>query len=305
MSLSVLKLLSAVVILTLGVLTPGEAEARFGKAGSGGGKSPSSSGGGGGRGHSASAPGTSRGSSGSGGVTVGSGYYPRRSYYRGFLFAPYYSCWSDPWCTPYAAGYGYRPFFGYARPTVVAPGPQPVMDPEEEQPLLTTIGATAQGYSGGGGGLGVSMTAERNRLGLQVAYDGIFVPTDDGTAGMDSIKLFDAHVTYALLQGDHGRLKVGAGLDTAFAPSIVFMGPGLSASASIGLVGPVGLEGTLKITPYPFIKVDWNAGVALGLGPVGLRGGWRTIYLNDNGLTDGYVYEDLFSGPFVSLGLAL
>lgn len=313
MRTSLNKLLSAASVVALCALLPGQAEARFGKSGGGSSSSSSShSSSGGSHSHSSSPVGASSGGSYSGGYYSGGSrgtYYPgvfARSYYH----PSYYSCWSDPYCTPYGAwGFGYRPLWGYPRPVYYAPtygAYTQYQQPEApEQPLIATVGADAHGYVQGGGGLGVNLALERDRLGVEAKFNGIFVPADDGTNTVDSIKLFDMHVTYALLAGDHGRLRVGAGVDSAFAPSIVMVGPGLMANAAVGLAGPVGLDASITVVPFPFIKLDWQAGVALGFGPVGLRAGWRRIYLNDNGAVDGIIHEDVFSGPYVGLGLAL
>jgi hypothetical protein len=43
----------------------------------------------------------------------------------------------------------------------------------------------------------------------------------------------------------------------------------------------------------------------VGLGPAGLRAGWKQIYLNDLGLVDGIVHADLFSGPYLGVGFTI
>ena len=52
---------------------------------------------------------------------------------------------------------------------------------------------------------------------------------------------------------------------------------------------------------WPFRQLDYKVGAAVGLGPVGLRAGWRTQVLDDMGLVDGVDHRDVFMGPYVGL----
>lgn len=287
--------LAAVLCAAL-ALGPREAQARFGKAGSRSSSSPSNEDDGSSKKvHAATPVGASRTDEhGSSAVaTYASGYYDS------------YQPVPSGWCC-YHPGYwfGYRPFFGYA-PETMSPYLPPQAALEQQRPLLVALDAEAHGYLGGGVGLGLSLGVERDRLGFQIRSTGIFVPADDGSGGVDSIKLVNIHVTYALLSGTHGKLRVGAGLDSAFAPDIIMAGPGLGLSASLGLLGPIGAEASVTLTPFPYAQLDWNAGLSMGLGALGFRAGWRRLWLNDNGVVDGVAHQDMFSGPYVAVALAL
>lgn len=279
-------------------LVPGTAEARFGKSGSSGSSSSSSSSG---RSSSSSHAATPVGSNNSGGSSSGGSSY---GYSRGYQ--PYSAwCWSDPLCR-YRYGYwfGYQPWFGYYDPYPAQPPPPPEVVQQPRQAAFT-FGAEAQGYIGGGASLGLNLAFEHDRLGFRSDFLGIFVPANDGSDMIDSIKLVDAHVTYALLASDRGRLRVGAGVNSAFAPDIIMAGPGISVTGVMGLMGPISGEAAFQLTPFPFTQIDWSAGLSLAMGPIGMRAGWRRIYLNDNGFVDGVAHDDLFSGPYVALALSL
>jgi hypothetical protein len=68
-------------------------------------------------------------------------------------------------------------------------------------------------------------------------------------------------------------------------------------------VGPVDFELSLQGTPFPYRQLDTTAALALKGYPWAVRAGWRTLLLNDAGLVDGEVHQDLFNGPYIGLGL--
>ena len=63
------------------------------------------------------------------------------------------------------------------------------------------------------------------------------------------------------------------------------------------------VEGRGQFVPVPYIQVDAQAGLALRLGILTLRSGWRWLMLDDRGRVDGVVHRDYFSGPYAGLGL--
>ena len=91
----------------------------------------------------------------------------------------------------------------------------------------------------------------------------------------------------------------------AFAPDIVFLAPDAGLSGAVGIVGPLGLEASLSYTPWPFQRIDATAGLSLSLGVVGVRAGWRHLWLDDRGALDGVRHTDTFTGPFVGVSVAL
>jgi len=91
----------------------------------------------------------------------------------------------------------------------------------------------------------------------------------------------------------------------AFAPDIVFLAPDAGLSGAVGIVGPLGLEASLSYTPWPFQRIDATAGLSLSLGVVGVRAGWRHLWLDDRGALDGARHTDTFTKPFVGVSVAL
>lgn len=289
------SILLVAVASTLAVaLAPTPAEARFGKRS--GGSSGGSSGG-------------AHGASGGGAVYYSPRYYSPYRYY-GYGWPSFYAGW----------GYGYYPF-GYYPPYYYTPYAYPVAGPVLTQqapgPKITTTlaleGQTfgtldSSGYHsrGNGSAVGGRIAFEGHRLGVNLQFTEIFAPIDNVSVstGTDNIGLFNIYGTYALIAHPNARLRVEAGLTSAFAPNLTVAGPGGGFSAVI-LFGPLGIEGAIHGTPFPYRQLDWNTGLALNLGPLGLHGGWRRIYLDDQGLVDGNRNTDVFGGPYVGLTLTL
>lgn len=296
---------SLMVMAALGLaLSSAQADARFGKRSGG---SPS------GGGYSGGYSGGGSSYHAAGGVNQPA---PSGSYYSGSsAYRPY----------PGAYGYGYRPHsywpgyynyygwgFGY-RPLLLAPAPVIVASEApaaESAPSSVSASFSATGMlfgssSGSGTGFDVGAAFEGERLGVDFNLTGLYVPADDGSGGTDSIKLMNAMLTYAIISRPEGRLRIEGGAMSAFAPEVVMMGPGVGVSGVLGLIGPLSAEASMKLTPFPYRQVDAQAGLTLGLGPLGFRGGYRVLYLNDNGAVDGVAHEDLFSGPYVGLQLVM
>jgi hypothetical protein len=177
----------------------------------------------------------------------------------------------------------------------------------EPVPLLVRLGVQG-GRMGDGGALSLSMAMEGRRLGLDARITGLALPADDSAYNapdIDRITLLGAHVTAALWAGPRGRVRMEAGLSSAHAPDIIFVGPSLGASVEACLGrSPVDVEARIQATPFPHRQVDAQAGLALHLGAFNMRGGFRALYLNDAGHVDGVVHEEGMTGPYFGLGLA-
>ncbi|MCP3140010.1 hypothetical protein [Pyxidicoccus xibeiensis] len=193
---------------------------------------------------------------------------------------------------------------------ILAPRPRPVValtrvrkERHEAVPLLVRLGVQGD-LLGDGGAMGLSMAMEGRRMGLDTRYTGLVLPADDGSDELDRISLLSAHVTAALWAGDRGRVRVEAGVASAHAPHVLFVGPsfGASVEACIGR-SPVDVEARLQATPFPHRQVDAQAGLALHLGAFNMRGGWRGLYLNDAGHVDDVEHAEGFAGPYAGLGL--
>ena len=194
---------------------------------------------------------------------------------------------------------------GYV-PAYWAPAYAPQVEAREEPssaPVRVTVGAEGMAFPGGASA-GLSLGFEGERAGFNATYNHLVVAASDGSGGLDKIEQLNAHLTYAVLAGSYGRLRLEGGADSAFAPDLTVVGPSVGASGVVWVAGPVALEASVTVTPFPFRQVDARAGLGLGLGVLGVRAGWRALVLDDAGLVDGVIHRDLFSGPYVGLALA-
>lgn len=212
------------------------------------------------------------------------------------------------------------------RPVVYAAAPPPPPPPEQQQqpppqaqqqpppyvarsrPRQEPTSSVRLGVDGAAmntvGGLSAFLGVEGVRGGLDARAIGLLMPTDDGTQGTDNITLMNLHLTYALIATERTRLRIEGGISSAHAPDLTALGPSIALSLDAGLVGNLDLELRAQATPYPYRQLDTQAGLALHLNALVLRGGWRGLYLNDMGWVDDVVHEDAFGGPFVGLGFA-
>lgn len=228
-------------------------------------------------------------------------------YYRGppsasrYAYRPY--GYSRPWRS-FGYGYGYsnfyRPYWYGAPPLVGAPAPAAPTYEEESAPIRVTVGVEGQGYLNGAT-IGLLSSFEGERWGVSLSASDIIVKADDGSGGIDHIGDFTAHLTFAFLTGQYGRLRLEAGADAFFAPSIIMVGPTIGMSGVVWFGGPVGAEGSVNVTPWPFTQIDARAGLIVGVENWGFRGGWRVQALNDRGLVDGIPHGDVFNGPYLGV----
>ncbi len=164
------------------------------------------------------------------------------------------------------------------------------------------------GLNGGpvteGGAADLYIGLEGRRVGVDARVTGMGLSTDDGSEGTDSISLTETHLTFALVAQERARLRLEAGVSTAHGEDITFVGPSMAISAEACIAGPLDVEARVQTTPFPYQQVDASAALALHLGAVVLRGGYRGMVLNDAGHVDGVTHTDTFHGPFFGLGLA-
>ena len=275
----------AVVVTGCMVLVGFPAEARFGKGGSRGSSSSS-----GAHSHSSTPAGSSSSSSSGGSYSSGYGYRPGWSLGLGFVPAYRYGYYG------YGRGYGY----GSVQPEVVET--EPPAPPST--PLRVSAGVEAQGYLTGFT-LGATASVEGDRWGFVASGQNIRARADDGRNGYDNLQVITAHLTFAFLTGQYGRLRLEGGADAVFAPNLFALGPTAGLSGVIWVGGPFAIESSAMVTPYPFIQLDGKLGAAIGVGPVGFRAGVRAQLLNDRGVVDGVVHQDLFLGPYVGVAVVL
>jgi hypothetical protein len=209
----------------------------------------------------------------------------------------------------FRARYGYTGFYNtgfVAAPAFAAASPPvQVSNATEETPLRATVGIEGMTYLNNERGLtlGLAAAVEGEAWGIAVTAQNIAVRAKD-EPGLDMLQQANAHLTYAFVRDEHLRLRFELGGQSVFAPSARFFGFGGGLSGSLWVAGPLVLEASAIGTVYPFWQIDGRAGLALGFGPVGIRGGWRVQVLNDRGLVDGVVHEDTFSGPYLGLSVA-
>nr|WP_242589087.1 hypothetical protein [Corallococcus macrosporus] len=171
---------------------------------------------------------------------------------------------------------------------------------------LVHLNVQGNSFGDTGGALDLFMALDGQRWGMDARVSGIALDTDDGSDGSDRLTLLDAHLTISPWSTERGRFRLEAGIASAHAPDAIFVGPSFAASlaACIG-PSPFDVEARIQAVPFPHRQVDMQAGLAMHLGALNLRGGWRTLYLSDAGqLDDGVVHADLFSGPYLGLGLS-
>jgi hypothetical protein len=297
-------------------LLPSTARARFGKSsGTSAGTSTSSAGphtAAPASGHAPNGPGSSDGRHG---PSYGRGF----PYYYGGYYGPYY--YGPGYYGPgyYGSGYygygygdGFAPYY-YTPPPMAVPPPPPgaIPPPPYVETSLPPRPTTAVGFDGqhlisGGTAYAVGLSIEGRRWGINGLFTGLILPSDSAQGEFDALRMLDAHLTYALLQGPRGRLRIEAGFDSVFAQDVVVLGPDGGASVSLDLLGPLGIEGSTHFAPWPHRRFDAGGGLTLALGPLSVRGGWRYLLLDDNGvLKDGSRNIDHFNGPYVGLAVAL
>lgn len=210
-----------------------------------------------------------------------------------------YGFYSGAYVPMYGYGYGY---YAGSTPSLVSGSQTSVA--REEVAMRVTAGIEAMTYVVGQTGVtvGVSGYVEGAQWGFYFGGQNIAVRSEDNTS-FDTIQQVSARLTFSFLNGRYGRLRAELGADTVFAPDVIALGPTGGLSGSLWVGGPVALEGSVMVTPVPFWQLDYKVGVAVGLGPVGLRAGWRTQVLDDRGIVDGVAHRDSFMGPYVGVSI--
>ncbi|MET0405909.1 MAG: hypothetical protein ABW123_26055 [Cystobacter sp.] len=158
-----------------------------------------------------------------------------------------------------------------------------------------------------GGGAALHLGFEGERLGLMFRAGGLSLATDDGSRGRDRISLLGTHLSYAVLKGERGRVRVEGGLSVASAPDVTFVGPSVGTSAEYYVFDSLAVEGRVHLTPFPYRQLDAAGGLAFYFfGDLfALRGGMRLLVLDDAGWAGGGVHRDVLPGPYLSVGLAI
>ena len=173
---------------------------------------------------------------------------------------------------------------------------------EPRHPLMVRLGVDAYAVKEGRA-LGLGLGLEGRRWGVSTRVTGLRLQADDGSEDTDHIELLEAHVTYAAYASERGRIRLEGGMAAARAPDVTFIGPSVAASFERCLFGALDLEGRVQWVPLPHLQLDAQLGLAVHLGVLTLRGGWRGLLLDDRGYVDGVRNRDRFGGPFAGVGL--
>jgi hypothetical protein len=155
-----------------------------------------------------------------------------------------------------------------------------------------------------GGALGFGLGIEGRRWGVSTRVTAMNLRADDGSDETDHIQLAEANVTLAAYASERGRFRVEGGVAWANAPDAIFIGPSMGLSFERCLFGALDLEGRAQWVPFPHLQLDGQLGLAVHLGMLTLRGGWRGLRLDDRGLVDGVRHRDKMTGPYAGLGLS-
>jgi hypothetical protein len=235
-----------------------------------------------------------------GGWGLGWGYYP--------LYPLYPQAYQQPY-PPGGAGSGdgyYPPGDGYYPPDA---GGYPAANPDR---VFVRLGAAAAGMPDGAVG-GFTLALDGRTAGFSASVDALVLDdvTRVGDTGGDALGWGTAHFTWSVLADASFRIRLELGGSMLSLPKTgafaamtragdVAFGPDVGISGQLGLVGPIGLEGHARVTPFPIPVVDARLAVALRGGPLALTAGWRGIRVYRQ---EGEVPDVDFSGP--ELGLSI
>lgn len=194
------------------------------------------------------------------------------------------------------------PVYVAPAPVYVAPPPAPVAQAAAEPDLSRTmLGANVQAHPDGAI-VGATVVTEGKRLGLHLGASGVFARATDRSAGLESLKLVEAHLTYAPLSGSRGRVRLEGGASAAFGPTTAAIGPDVGLTGDLRLIGSLGVEGGARYAPLPHKRIETWAGLFLGLGALRVEGGWRSLWL-DAKVLEGMQTVDCLRGPYLGATL--
>jgi hypothetical protein len=159
-----------------------------------------------------------------------------------------------------------------------------------------------------GAAVGLHLGLEGERFGGFVRASALSLRAEDGSTVTDDLSVTELHLSMAVLKGRAGRLRLEGGLSIATAPDVTFVGPSVGLSSELYVVSSLALEARVQLTPWPYRQLDAAGGLVWYFGDLrllALRGGMRMLVLNDAGLVDGVVHQDVLPGPYLSFGLAI
>jgi hypothetical protein len=204
-------------------------------------------------------------------------------------------------------GWGYYPL--WPRPM------QPEGDDGYYEDGAGRLSARLEAYGGGATSQGVGSLAlafEGRYGGMNASVTTFTVPGADPVSGSaGGLTTASAHATWSIVSEAAFRLRVELGgamlavpasgpwSAASYANTIAF-GPQVGLSGHLGLLGPLGIEGHARVTPYPVPVLDSRAAFVVRGGALAVSAGWRVIDVNGDG-QDSPVAR--FAGPEIGLQL--
>lgn len=213
---------------------------------------------------------------------------------------------ATPFWLGWSWGWGYYPLW----PRPYYEGAEPGYRPDDARRVTARLDAYGAGADHAAAGT-LALTMEGPLAGFNADVTGLAI-SDPSSATTDAaLTLSSARATWSISSEEAYRVRLELGGTMTSVPSsglyagttyanTVSFGPQIGVSGHLGLVGPFGLEGHARVTPFPIPVVDTRAAVVVRGGPLAVSAGWRSIDVNGDGLD---APEAHFAGP--ELGLQL
>ncbi len=210
-------------------------------------------------------------------------------------------------------GWGWYPVYGGypAPPAAEGYATPPVPEPDRITTRFSLYGAgRSDGYVAG---LAFGLDGRYTGFDLDVsavAREQVTGPLHH--SGSDAAAWGTMHFTWSFISERSVRLRAETGVSMLALPDSQFVqgqqwrgktlfGPDIGVSGQFGLVGPLGIEGHARLTPFPTRVADTLIAATVHAGPVGVSAGWRWI---DVAGDDKDAPKLMFRGPQVGLSLA-
>ncbi|MGC3997189.1 MAG: hypothetical protein QM767_06595 [Anaeromyxobacter sp.] len=228
------------------------------------------------------------------------------------------------WYAVPAPGASIPPPTTYPTPVYVPPPPPPAPmtqaappPPPKEPELSTRLALTGAGTSDRFIG-GLALSLDSDVVGLDASIDAVgndLVTGPSDADHADPAAWGTLHLTFSALDRDRSRLRFEVGGSMLYLPDTPFtamhpwagdtlFGPDFGVSGEFKLIGPFGVEGHARITPYPVMVTDTAASLFLRTGPLSFSAGYRDFRVYGEKTNDGKDAPALAAyGP--QLGLTL
>ena len=190
---------------------------------------------------------------------------------------------------------------------MMAPPPPAQPERKQEDPGLGRVligvgagGSFAQGHLDEAA-LSLGLTVEGKRWGFNLNASGTLAQAGDTDRSFD-LKMIDAHLLFAPIVGERGRVRIEAGAALAIACDALLLAPELGLSGDVRIVGPLGLTGFVRGAVWPYKRIDAWGGIYGQLWVLRAELGWRETRMEAN-LPDNAYLADRWSGPYLGLTL--